>query len=61
MDRVTTYDCIARCYKILPDRSVNIVQRLGVLEDMLEKVQHGVMDAEMIDELIKTTIERLEA
>lgn len=32
MDRVTYYDMLAGCYKLKPDVSTNIIQRLGRLE-----------------------------
>ena len=34
--RVTYYDHIARCYKLKDDVSVNIIQRMGKIEDAIE-------------------------
>jgi hypothetical protein len=38
MDRVTYYDMLAGCYKLKPDVSTNIIQRLGRLESDFDKL-----------------------
>lgn len=36
--RSTVYDRIAGCYKIKPEMNVNIIQELGQLEELKEKL-----------------------
>lgn len=57
MDRSTYYDAIAGCYKIAPDKSVNVIQRLGMLEDYLERYQHN---AERAEEMMNEMIQKME-
>lgn len=38
MERSTYYDSYAGCYKILPEKSTNIVQRFGKMEDDIQRL-----------------------
>ena len=38
MERTTYYDSYSGCYKILPDKSTNIVQKFGKMEDDMQRL-----------------------
>jgi hypothetical protein len=38
MERSTYYDAYAGCYKILPEKSTNIVQKFGKMEDDIQRL-----------------------
>lgn len=38
MERTTYYDSYAGCYKILPDKSTNVVQKFGKMEDDIQRL-----------------------
>jgi hypothetical protein len=39
MDKLTYYDELAGCYKIKPEASANVIQRLGQLEHGIEELK----------------------
>ena len=64
--RVTYYDHIARCYKLKDDVSVNIIQRMGKIEDAIENyiniadLPFQENDSEMIADRIRAIVSAFE-
>ena len=65
--RVTYYDHIARCYKLKDDVSVNIIQRMGKIEDAIENyiniagLPFQGNDSEMIADRIRAIVNAFES
>lgn len=64
--RVTYYDYIARCYKLKDDVSVNIIQRMGKIEDAIENYINVAdlpfqgNDSEMITDRLEAIVNTFE-
>lgn len=64
--KVTYYDHIARCYKLKDDVSVNIIQRMGKIEDAIENYINVAdlpfqgKDSEMITDRLEAIVNAFE-